>query len=268
MKTVHDGELISLIRKYLTAGVMENGVVQESKKGTPQGGNLSPLLSNIMLNELDKELEARGLNFVRYADDCIIVVRSEKAANRVMESITKFLEHKLGLKVNATKSKIERPNKIKYLGFGFYKKAGQNKWRPKPHIKSMQKFIRKLKRLTIRKYNISLTERIKQLNYVIRGWINYFKVSDMKNFMEQIGEHLRHRIRVIILKQWKTSNKKYKSLRILRVSEENAYKIAHTSKGLYYVGGCKIVSFAINNKLLKLRGLIMPEEYYLKAHVN
>ena len=144
MKTIHDGELVSLIRKYLKAGIMENGVVIETTKGTPQGGNISPLLSNIMLNELDKELDKRNLHYVRYADDCLIMVKSEKAANRVMETITKFIEKKLGLKVNATKSKVARPKDIKYLGFGFY----QNKtgtYRPKPHVKSIQKFKRKLK---------------------------------------------------------------------------------------------------------------------------
>ena len=137
MKTIHDGELVSLIRKYLVSGVMKNDVVSPTKVGTPQGGNLSPLLSNIMLNELDKELEKRGLRFTRYADDCVIVVQSEKAANRVMESITKFIEKKLGLKVNIEKSKGARPNEIKYLGYGFYySKSGKIK--PKPHLKSIQ----------------------------------------------------------------------------------------------------------------------------------
>ncbi len=136
MKTIHDGELVSLIRKYLVSGVMENGIASPTTVGTPQGGNLSPLLSNIILNELDKELEKRGLNFTRYADDCIIVVQSEKAANRVMESITRFIEKKLGLKVNVEKSKVARPNQIKYLGYGFYyTKTGIIK--PKPHLKSI-----------------------------------------------------------------------------------------------------------------------------------
>ena len=170
MKTIHDGELVSLIRKYLVSGVMENGVVSPTKIGTPQGGNLSPLLSNIMLNELDKELEKRGLRFTRYADDCIIVVQSEKAANRVMESITKFIEKKLGLKVNVEKSKVAKPNEIKYLGFGFYyTKTGIIK--TKPHLKSVQKFIRKLKQITKRSWSISLDERISKLNQIIRGWI-------------------------------------------------------------------------------------------------
>ena len=141
-KTIRDGDVVSLIRKYLSAGVMERGIV-------------SPLLSNIMLNELDKELEARKLNFVRYADDCIILVRSEKAANRVLASITKFIEKKLGLKVNAEKSKVTRPTQTKYLGFSFWtNKKGQ--WKPKPHLKSYQKLIRKLKQLTDRSWSISL----------------------------------------------------------------------------------------------------------------
>ena len=131
MRTIKDGDVVSLIRKYLSAGVMINGVLQPSKKGTPQGGNLSPLLCNIMLNELDKELEARELNFVRYADDCIILVKSEKAADRVLNSVTKFIEKKLGLKVNADKTKVTRPTQTKYLSFSFWKKG--DKWKQKNH---------------------------------------------------------------------------------------------------------------------------------------
>ena len=163
---------MSLISKYLKAGVMDKGVIKPTKVGTPQGGNLSPLLSNIMLNELDKELTARGLNFVRYADDCIILIKSEKAANRVLNSITKFIEKKLGLKVNAEKSKVTRPTQTKYLGFSFWATKG-GKWKPRPHIKSYQKLKRKLKQLTDRSWSISLDNRIKQINYVVRGWVNY-----------------------------------------------------------------------------------------------
>lgn len=158
-RTVKDGNLASLIRKFLQSGVMENCVFQPTNKGTTQGGNLSPLLSNIMLNELDKELETRGLNFVRYADDCLIMVKSEKVANRVMESITK----KLSLKVNVEKSKVAKPDNIKYLGYGFYKKINQNIWRPKPHIKSVQKFKTKLRDILIRSRSISLDERLLKL---------------------------------------------------------------------------------------------------------
>lgn len=227
MKTIHDGELVSLIRKYLVSGVMENGMVNPTKVGTPQGGNLSPLLSNIMLNELDKELEKRGLRFTRYADDCIIVVKSEKAANRVMESITKFIEKKLGLKVNAEKSKVARSNQIKYLGYGFYyTKTGIIK--PKPHLKSIQKFKRKLKQLTKRSYSIALDERIVKLNQVIRGWINYFRVADMKEQLKNITSHLNRRIRCIIWKQWKTCNHRYKCLLKLGISKEKAKRTAYS----------------------------------------
>lgn len=266
MKTVHDGELVSLIRKYLVSGVMENGVVSPTKIGTPQGGNLSPLLSNIMLNELDKELEKRGLRFTRYADDCIIVVQSEKAANRVMESITRFIEKKLGLKVNAEKSKIAKPNQIKYLGFGFYyTKTGIIK--PKPHLKSIQKFKRKLKQLTKRSWSITLDERITKLNQVIRGWINYFKIADMKVHMKSISEHLRRRVRCIIWKQWKTCEHRYKCLLKLGVSREKARRTSYSRASYWHNSMSIVVSIAISNERLKRKGLVSPLDHYLKVHI-
>jgi RNA-directed DNA polymerase len=148
--TIDDGDVISLIRKYLVSGVMVKGKYEETPVGTPQGGNLSPLLSNIMLNELDKELESRGLQFVRYADDALIFVKSEKAANRVMESIVRFIENKLGLIVNVEKSKISRPKDLKFLGFGYYYDFKNEKYQAKPHFTSIQKFQRKLRKLTKR----------------------------------------------------------------------------------------------------------------------
>ena len=265
MKTIHDGELVSLIRKYLVSGVMENGVVNTTKVGTPQGGNLSPLLSNIMLNELDKELEKRGLRFTRYADDCIIVVKSEKAANRVMESITKFIEKKLGLKVNAEKSKVARPNQIKYLGYGFYyTKTGIIK--PKPHLKSIQKFKRKLKQLTKRSYSIALDERIVKLNQVIRGWINYFRVADMKEQLKNITSHLNRRIRCIIWKQWKTCNHRYKCLLKLGISKEKAKRTAYSRASYWHNSMSIVLHVAISNKRLRQKGLVLPLDHYLKVH--
>lgn len=265
MKTIHDGELVSLIRKYLVSGVMENGVITPTKIGTPQGGNLSPLLSNIMLNELDKELEKRGLRFTRYADDCIIVVQSEKAANRVMESITKFIEKKLGLKVNVEKSKVARPNQIKYLGFGFYyTKTGIIK--PKPHLKSIQKFKRKLKQLTKRSWSISLDERIVKLNQVIRGWINYFKSADMKRNMEMIGRHLRHRVRCVIWKQWKTPQNRMKCLMKLGLDKDTAKSCSYSRKSYWQTSHCIPVDKAISNDRLKRKGLVFPLNHYLKVH--
>lgn len=265
MKTIHDGELVSLIRKYLVSGVMENGVVSPTKVGTPQGGNLSPLLSNIMLNELDKELEKRGLRFTRYADDCIIVVQSEKAANRVMESITKFIEKKLGLKVNVEKSKVARPNQIKYLGFGFYyTKTGKIK--PKPHLKSIQKFKRNLKQFTKRSWSISLSDRIIKLNQVVRGWINYFRIADMKTHMSNISEHLRRRIRCIIWKQWKTCEHRYKCLLKLGVSKEKARRTSYSRASYWHNSMSIVVSVAISNERLKRKGLVFPLDHYLKVH--
>ena len=176
--------------------IRDRGRYEETNKGTPQGGNLSPLLSNIMLNELDKELEARGLHFVRYADDCVIAVGSSAAANRVMHTITKWIEKKLGLKVNATKTKVTTPSKLKYLGFGFWKDA--EGWKARPHKDSIKRFERKLKQLTKRSWSVSMDYRIEKLNQVIRGWINYFRIGSMKAALTRIDEHLRTRMRIVI----------------------------------------------------------------------
>ena len=266
-RTIKDNDVISLIRKFLQSGVMEKGVVVETNKGTPQGGNLSPLLSNIMLNELDKELEKRGLNFVRYADDCLIMVKSEKAANRVMESITTFITKKLGLKVNVEKSKVARPRQIKYLGFGFYKN-NKGTWRPKPHIKSVKKFISKLKEITGRSDGKSIDYKIERLNQVTRGWINYFKIADMKKTMEKVSEHLRHRLRMCIWKYWKIPRARYKALRKLGIKEESAYMVANTRRGYYFVASTVVLHMAISNNRLKQKGLVFPLEYYSKVHIN
>lgn len=264
-RTIKDGRVVSLIRKYLVSGVMINGVVQPTKVGTPQGGNLSPLLSNIMLNELDKELEKRGLRFVRYADDCLIMVKSEKAANHVMESVTRYIENKLGLIVNAEKSKVARPRDIKYLGFGFYTKKG--KWRPKPHLKSVQKFKSKLKDITSRSNAMSISDKITKVNQVIRGWINYFRIADMKWLMKETSEHLRHRLRMCIWKYWKNSKTKYKALRKLGITEYNAYMVANTRRGYYWVASTAVLHIAISNKRLKQKGLVFPLGHYQKVHI-
>ena len=266
-RTIKDDDVISLIRKFLQSGVMEKGVLQETKKGTPQGGNLSPLLSNIMLNELDKELEKRGLNFVRYADDCLIMVKSEKAANRVMESITTFITKKLGLKVNVEKSKIARPDQIKYLGFGFYKKINQNKWRPKPHIKSVEKFKYKLSQILLRKRGISLNQRLKELKYLIYGWVNYFRIADMKTLLTHIDERIRRKIRAIIWKQWKKIKKRYTCLRKLGINHRDAYVTANSRRGYYHIAHTVVIEKAISKKRLNKRGLVNSLDHYLKVHI-
>lgn len=265
-RTIKDGNLISLIRAFLDSGVMINEKYEDTPIGTPQGGNLSPLLSNIMLNELDKELEARGLNFVRYADDCLILVGSKKAAERVMKSIVKYIEKKLGLKVNAEKSKIARPTNIKYLGFGFYYDK-DGKWYPRPHEKSIEKFKRKLKQLTCRSWSVSLTYRIRKINEVVRGWVNYFKVCNMKGHMEKISAHLRRRIRCIIWKQWKNTECRRKSLIKLKISPIIAKKYACAGNRYWKMSMTPVIHNAISNRRLEQRGLLCPIDHYNKIHI-
>ncbi len=265
-KTIKDGDVMSLISKYLKSGVMVQGKYEESTIGTPQGGNLSPLLSNIMLNELDKELEKRGLKFVRYADDCNIYVGSEKAANRVMESITTFIEKKLGLIVNASKSKTGKPQDIKYLGFGYFYDSKNERYGVKPHELSLKKFIRKLKQLTKRSWSIDLDYRLLKIKQLITGWVNYFKICKMKHAMSKIDQKLRARIRVIIWKQWKVANKQIKSLVKLGIDEEDAKGITYCRKGYQFIGHSHIIHRAINNKRLKKRGLTSALDHYLKVH--
>ncbi len=264
---VKDGNVVSLVNKFLKAGVMVNGKYEKSDIGTPQGEPLSPLLSNIMLNKLDKELEARGLHFTRYADDTIILVRSEKAANRVMVSITDFIERKLGLKVNMTKTKVCRPNNLKYLGFGFYK---SKQWKCIPHNDSKMKFQRTLKSLTKRSESISLDKRFERLNWAIRGWVNYFRISKMKKFLIGVDEHLRTRIRMIIWKMWKHPFTRTQNLMKCGYSKDEARGLANCRKGYMFVSHSKVLMNAITkeslakpNKKKERRGLVFALDYYL-----
>ena len=260
---VKDSDITSLIMKYLKAGVMVNGTFEETNVGTPQGGNLSPLLSNIYLTLLDKELETRGLHFARYADDCVIFVKTENAAKRVMYSITHFIETKLKLKVNASKTHITKPNNLKYLGFSFYKDNKQNVWKSKPHKESFIRLFRKLKTLVKRSWRIDLTYRIKKINEVLRGWINYYRSSSMKVKLEKLGAWLRNAIRVIIWKQWKLPYTRRKALIKLGLSENEAKCVSNSRKGYQHICHCWSIQKAITNSRLKKRGLIDPFEYYL-----
>jgi len=261
-KLIHDPDTESLISKYLKAGVMVGGQYERTEKGTPQGGNLSPLLSNIMLNELDKELEARKLRFVRYADDCVITVGSSAAANRVMHTITDWIERKLGLKVNMTKTKVTRPSGLKYLGFGFWKDSKDGQWKARPHQDAVSKFKRKLKELTKRSWSIPMDLRIQKLNEVIRGWINYFKIGGMKQKLKAIDERLRTRMRIVIWKQWKTGEKRYWGLRKLGAPEWMARQSA--GFGNHYQAVAKTTGLhLINKEILAKRGLLSCLDYYL-----
>ena len=260
---VNDSDITALIHKYLKAGVLINGEFEETTIGTPQGGNLSPLLSNIYLNELDKELERRGLHFARYADDCVIFVKTENAAKRVMFHIVKFIETKLKLKVNAEKTHITRPNNLKYLGFSFWKYKGE--WKSKPHKESFVKLFLKLKKLVKRSWSIDLDYRIKKINEVLRGWINYYRQASMKEKLVKISEWLRNAIRVIIWKQWKLPCTRRKALIKLGLSENEAKRVSNSRKGYQRLSHCWSIQKAITNSRLKKRGLLDPLEYYQKS---
>ena len=228
-RTVKDGRVISLIHKYLNAGVMEDGGFQSTEKGVPQGGPLSPLLGNVMLNELDKELERRGHRFVRYADDCIIFCKSRKAAERTMRNIVPFITGKLFLKVNLEKTTVAHISRVKYLGYGFYRYKGRCRLRV--HPKSVAKMRKKLRELTHRGNRWSNDERKKKLGEYVRGWVNYFRLADMKSLMAQTDEWMRRRIRAVIWRQWKRVRTRYKMLRRLRVEEWKVHEMANCRKG-------------------------------------
>lgn len=219
-----------------------------------------------MLNELDKELESRGQRFTRYADDVVIVLKSKAAATRVMYSITNWIEKKLGLKVNTIKTKITPPSKLKYLGFGFWR--NKEEWKARPHQDSVIKFKRKLKALCKRSWSIDLTYRIKKINEVIRGWINYFRIGSMKTVLQKIDEHLRTMIRVIIWKQWKVPKKRLWGLKKLGVENWLAHKVAYWGDCYQKVATKSIVTRAISKEILTKRGLISTSDYYQKvAHI-
>lgn len=262
---IKDGDTESLIRKFLQSGVNIGGTVIDTDKGTPQGGNLSPLLANIYLNQFDKELEKRGLRFTRYADDVLVCVKSEVAANRVMTSVTRWLKEKLRVEVNATKTKVARPNDIKYLGFGFYRNKETGKWCPKPHIKSIEKFKKNLHDETIRSISTSIAYKISRLNPIIRGWINYYRICDMKKIMNNLDGYLRTRLRMCIWKQWKTSHNRIKQLRKCGFQEWAAKAYGNCRKGIMRCAKTFLLRALPVNTFNKA-GLISLLDYYQLQH--
>lgn len=259
-RTVNEDKVVSLIRKYLQAGVLVNGIFEKTDKGTPQGGNISPILSNIMLNELDKELERRGLQFVRYADDCIIFMKSRKAANRVMESITRFIECKLRLKVNKDKSKVDRPWRIKYLGFSFYQSKGIVKIMI--HKKSIDKFKDKVREITSRSNGMSMERRYEKLQQVIRGWINYFKIAKMKKVVQELDQWIRHRLRMCYWKQWKKIGTRQYNLVKLGIENDKAWEFANTRKSYWRVSNSQVLKQSLTNKTLERLGYLSLSSVY------
>ena len=276
---VKDDKTLHMIREYLKAGVMENGLVKPITEGVPQGGPLSPILSNVYLDKLDKELESRGLHFVRYADDFDIFVKSEMAADRVMKSVTSWVERKLFLKVSATKTKVVRPSNSTFLGFTFWKST--NGWKPRPVKSKTQKLMSKVKEILKRKKAVAipLSVTITKLNQVIRGWINYYRIGSMKRFlMEDFSPWLRHKVRVVIIKMWKKPKTIFRNLQKLNkrfncnFSDEEIAGTANCRKGWYKKGDLKVVNFLLSPKVLALPnekegrpGLIDPLTYYLRG---
>lgn len=259
-KTIKDGRVISLIHKYLRAGVVVKHRFEETEVGMPQGGPLSPILSNIMLNELDKELERRGHRFVRYADDLMIFCKSRRSAERTLNNILPFIEEKLFLKVNKGKTVVDYVGKVKFLGFSFYRYKGRTRIRI--HPKSVIKMRSKVKELTARSNGMGNEFRAEKLRRYIIGWINYFKLADIKTLLSVTDEWMRRRIRMIYWKQWKRVRTKFKMLKSLGIHEQKAWEYANTRKSYWRTSNSPILSKSLTNNVIKGFGFLFFSEYY------
>ena len=263
-RSIKDGRVISLIHKYLNAGVISNGIFEKTDVGMPQGGPLSPLLSNIMLNELDKELERRGHRFVRYADDCMIFCKSRKSAERTLENIMPYIEGKLFLKVNREKTKVAHVSKVKYLGYSFYRYKGKCKMRV--HPKSIAKMKAKLKELTSRNNGWGNEYRALKLKQFIRGWVNYFAMADMKQLLKSTDEWLRRKIRAIYWKQWKKVKTRYRMIKKFGMPEWKVHEMANCRKGIWR--SAIMLNSVLTNKIIVNLGYMSMADYYLKTCEN
>lgn len=265
-RTIKDGRVVSLIHKYLNAGVLIGDKLEPNEMGVPQGGPLSPLLSNIMLNELDKELERRGHKFVRYADDMVILCRSKRSAERVMSSLIRFIEDKLYLKVNRVKSQTAPISKVKFLGYSFYKTKGEGRLRI--HPKSVAKMKAKIKELTSRSNGWGNARRKEALRQYIIGWVHYFKYADMRNLLKRIDEWYRRRLRMVIWKQWKQIKTRFTNLIRLGVKKSKAWEWANTRKGYWHISKSFILSTKLTTERLRQAGYIFLYDYYQNVRIK
>lgn len=263
-KRVKDKLVIKLIWKYLKSGAMENGVKVRNEEGTPQGSPLSPLLSNILLDELDKELTQRGHKFVRYADDFSIYCKSKRSAERTAENIRKFIEEELHLKINEEKSGIRRPKNMNLLGFGFYSKQ-KGIWGVRLSAKSIKRMEEKIKKVTQRNIPVKTGDRAAKLKEIQTGWIAYFKLADCNNQLKSMDEWTRSRLRMCEWKLWKRIRTRTKRLIKLGVKTEQAYQWGNTRKGYWRTAHSPILCCTLNNKWLKLQGFVSLKELYDKA---
>ena len=259
-RKVTDKRVLTIIRRYLAAGVMVNGVVMETAEGTPQGGPLSPLLANILLDDLDKELEKRGHKFVRYADDCNIYVKSKRAGERVMASIRKFLQERLKLKINEQKSAVDRPWKLKFLGFSMYKdKAGRILIRLAPQ--TIKRVKMKIREITSRNKPVSMAERIERLNAYLGGWMGYFALAETPSSFRNLEGWMRRRLRMCLWKQWKRVRTRYRELRALGLPEWVVHEFANARKGPWRMAHGPM-NRALGNAYWQSQGLMSLTERY------
>lgn len=259
-RTVKDGRVVSLINKYLKAGVIVNKRFEETNIGLAQGGNISPLCSNIMLNELDKELERRGIKFVRYADDIQLFAKCKRSAERILTNILPFIENKLKLRVNREKTRVAYIGKVKFLGYGFYpSKVGI---KARVHPKSVAKMKARIKSITSRNNYLGYENLKRKLKEFITGWVNYFKLADMKNILGITDMWLRRRLRMYIWKRWKKVKTRYEMLRKLGLNHNNARKYSCTRKGYWRIANSQILNCTITDKRLKEAGYIFFMDYY------
>lgn len=259
-RTIKDDAVISLIHKYLNSGVMVSGKYEETREGTPQGGPLSPLLANILLNELDKELERRGHPFVRYADDGLIFCKSRRAAERVKESVTRFIESNLKLRVNREKTESAYVGKLKFLGYGFYIRNG--KCRLRLHQKTEAKMHRRLKAITSRSNGMGYAKRKQALREYLRGWTEYYNLADMGNKVKEIDQWLRRRIRMCIWKAWKRPRTRVKNLIKCGIPKQKAYEWGNTSQAYWRIADSWITHRAMPDESLKRAGYAWIGCYY------
>lgn len=263
-RTIKDGRVISLIHKYLNAGVIADGIFERTEVGMLQGGPLSPLLSNVMLNELDKELEHRGHRFVRYADDCMILCKSKKSAERTLRNIIPFIEGKLFLKVNRKKTEVAHISKVKYLGYTFYRYKG--KCRLRVHAKSVVKMKNKIRELTDRNKGISNKKREKEYQEYVRGWVQYYRLADMKGLLKRTDEWARRRIRAVYWKQWKKIKTRYRMLKALGMEHWMAKELACSRKGYWRMA--QVLNQIFSKKIIARLGYTSMSDYYLTVCEN
>lgn len=259
-RTIKDGRVISLIHKYLRAGVIVKHKFEETEIGVPQGGNLSPILSNIMLNELDKELERRGHKFVRYADDLLILCKSKRSAERTLQNILPYIEGKLFLRVNREKTNVDLASRVKFLGFSFYTRKGETRIRI--HPKSIAKMKAKVKEHTARSNGLGNEERARRLRRYIMGWINYFKLADIMSLLRDTDKWMRRRIRMLLWKRWKRIKTKYEKLISLGIPVNKAWEYANTRKSYWRTSNSPILSMSLDNNTLKNLGFLFFSDYY------